>query len=217
MSNYNVINTKIQIQSKQVEKSHYNFSSYVGKDRWASYFHQIDETLNKSPETVLIIGKGDGIVGTILQKYLLVKQFDLDPDLDVDYCGSVSDASSIVSEKFDCVLCCQVLEHLPFELFEKSIKEICNITNKYLILSLPQVAWSVYFNIRLNWRIFSKSISFTKKNNHSCITSEHYWEIGHDEISLDMVSKVLLRYFDVLKSYSVRENSYHRFFILEKK
>ena len=51
----------------QVEPSHYSWTSYNGKDRWASYWHQIDEVLAVAPSSCVEIGVGTGDVRRALQ------------------------------------------------------------------------------------------------------------------------------------------------------
>ena len=53
----------------QVNKEHYEFSSYVTPERWNSYYYQIKEVMDYDKfKTVLVIGKGDGIVPGILKQ-----------------------------------------------------------------------------------------------------------------------------------------------------
>lgn len=40
-------------------------------------------------------------------------------------------------ESFDLVLCCEVLEHLPFEIYPKAIKEIERVAATYIIVTVP--------------------------------------------------------------------------------
>lgn len=124
---------------KQVDKKHYNFLNYVDKPRWNSYYKQIEEVLKEENENVLIIGAGDKIVPNILKtKMDEVKIFDIAEDLNPDYIGDILKVDNILEKNFDCVLCCQVLEHLPFDKFEKCIEKLEKITEKKCIISLPQ-------------------------------------------------------------------------------
>ena len=52
----------------QVAREHYDFRSYAAKPRFCSYWHQVDEVLAFRPETLLLIGGGDGLVAGILRQ-----------------------------------------------------------------------------------------------------------------------------------------------------
>lgn len=208
---------------KQVEKEHYNFLSYLNKARWNSYYHQIEEVLKSDSKSVLIIGKGDGIVPNILEEQVeKVKIFDIAEDLQPDYLGDILELSNIVDKKFDSILCCQVLEHLPFNKFEQCIYELSKITNNQIIISLPQknILFNIGFKIPKIPKIdinvyipkFYKNFVFEKEGN-----GEHYWELNVKNYPVNKIRKILKKYFILKREYTVKENLYHRFFILEKK
>lgn len=46
--------------TKQVEKSHYDFTRYMSRARWQSLWHQLDEVLQLHPARVLELGPGGG-------------------------------------------------------------------------------------------------------------------------------------------------------------
>ena len=208
---------------KQVEKEHYDFLSYLSKARWNSYYHQIEEVLKNNSQNALIIGKGDGIVPDILKKQIEeVKIFDIAEDLQPDYLGNILEMSNIINKKFDSILCCQVLEHLPFDKFEQCISELSKVTDKQVIISLPQK--NIFFNIgfkipkipKIDINIyiprFYKNFTFEKDGN-----GEHYWELNVKNYPVIRIRKILEKYFILKNEYTVKENSYHRFFILGKK
>lgn len=111
----------MQAGQKQVGKEHYDFDKYIDEYRWSSYYLQIKNVMRKDIKKVLIIGVGDGIVPNIikiLNSQINVVTFDFAQDLKPDIYGDVRKLSLIVTEQFDAIICCQVLEHLPFEEFE---------------------------------------------------------------------------------------------------
>jgi hypothetical protein len=60
----------------------YNFQRYVYFGRWASYWYQINEVLELKPESLLVVGIGDGTVIDILKKYINeIKTLDIDEKL----------------------------------------------------------------------------------------------------------------------------------------
>lgn len=122
---------------KQVNKSHYNFSEYTDKRRWASIWHQVDEICKLSPNTVLEIGPGPGTLKHIMHSLgINVQTVDLDPDLSPDYVASVTQLP-IQNCSFDLVCAFQVLEHLPFESSIIAFSEMVRVAKKYVLISLP--------------------------------------------------------------------------------
>ena len=52
---------------KQVDKGHYDFSSYMDKRRWASNWHQVDEVQRLQPSSVLEVGPGPGVFKAMMR------------------------------------------------------------------------------------------------------------------------------------------------------
>ncbi len=203
---------------KQVDKKHYEFNNYVGIPRWCSYWHQINEVLRTHADSLLIIGTGDSIVETILSTCVKkVNILDIDPELNPDYLTSVTEIDRVCTDKFDTVLCCQVLEHLPFSLFETAISQLAKVCQKYCIISLPQIRFMFRFALYIMNR--GRDYQFVKRRNNVSFSfnGEHYWEIGAKGCSLKDVMSVMEKYFDIEKRFTIKENSYHYFFILKNK
>ena len=210
----------------QVNKSHYDFLNYVKNDRWNSYYQQILETLNCDGENILYIGVGDNIVTDTLKKTgKNVRTLDFDKNLNPDYIGSVTEIKKILGkDKFDIIICCQVLEHIPFSKFESTIKQLAECTKKRLVLSLPNNNRKCSFSISvpkllgkhkklfLIKRRFSKTWDINKQGN-----GEHYWEIDAKGCpSRKEIKNIVKKYFPSLKFYTLFDNPYHMFFILDK-
>lgn len=100
----------------QVSREHY-FKDYDTKERWVSYWHQINEVLSTGSKSVLEIGLGNGIAADYLKKMGLgVTTVDIDPALNPDYICSVTELTKFLRLTFfDIVLCAEVLEHIPLE------------------------------------------------------------------------------------------------------
>ena len=123
---------------------------------------------------------------------------------------------------FDVVLAAEVLEHLPFVDFEKSLREMGRVSRKNIIISLPH--WGRHFSIdmrlpflkRLRWQL---KISFpSKKHRFIGGNHTHYWEIGKKNYSLKKIKKAINSAgFNISKDYIAFEMPYNHFFILEKK
>ncbi len=203
---------------KQVSATHYGFDRYINKNRWFSYYSQILEVLNSKAENVLIIGVGDGLVPLCIEKLgIKVKTFDFDIELNPDYVGDIINIKNILGNiQFDCILCCQVLEHIPYNHFNDILNSLETIS-KIVILSLPYRHKTLLgFSLKLpKFKNTSKVITIPCFWRKLEFNGEHYWEIGVSGYSLRKVIQDIKNYFKIERTYLVKENTYHRFFILK--
>ena len=192
---------------------------YDSKKRFCSYWHQINEIISLKPKKVLEIGIGNGFVTRYLRdKELNVTTLDIAHELRPDVAGAVL-AIPFKNCSFDVVVCCEVLEHLPYSEFSKALKEIHRVSRKHVVLSLPDVTTVYRINIELP-RIgpIKKLIShpFYRSTRHK-FDGEHYWEIGKTGYSLKRIElNIRQSGLSIIKTYRVFEFCYHRFFLLEK-
>jgi ubiquinone/menaquinone biosynthesis C-methylase UbiE len=123
------------------------------------------------------------------------------------------------SESFDVIACYEVLEHLPYSEFPKALKEIHRVSQKHVVLSLPDVTTVYRINLDLpRIRPIKRLVNHPlhRPVQHT-FDGEHYWEIGKTgyplkRIELDIRNAGL----KIIKTYRVFEFYYHRFFALEK-
>ena len=203
--------------SKQVNKEHYT-NNYNSKRRFASFWHQIDETLKNNPKNVLEIGKGSGFFSAFISSEgVNIKTLDIAEDLQPDIVASVLDMP-IPDNTFDTITCCQVLEHLPYNYFEQALREIARVSKENIIISLPDASMGWYYALHVPayGRVeFMLQLPMIFKKEH-IFDGEHYWEIGKKGYPL----RFILEAFDasnleLIKTYRVIENPYHRFFVLK--
>ncbi|MCR4324833.1 MAG: class I SAM-dependent methyltransferase [Candidatus Curtissbacteria bacterium] len=205
--------------SLQVKKDHYFNLKYDTKARWISYWYQIKEVISQNPREALEIGVGNKIVSDYLKKVgIIVKTCDFDERLKPDVVASVTKLP-FKKGSFDTVLCAEVLEHLPFREFKKSLKEIHRVTRKKAIITLPHISLTnLYFGFKiipfLPKREFAAKVDYPFKHKFE---GEHYWEIGKRGYGLKKVTEAISRTgFKVEKTYYPPENPKHQFFILKK-
>lgn len=210
-----------QIQSPtQVDKSHYFNVKYDTKERWSSYWYQIHDVLKQNPKSVLEIGVGNKTVSDYLRKLgMKVTTCDFDKNLNPDVTASVLDMP-FKENSFDAVLCAEVLEHLPFNNFQKALKEILRVTTSKAILTLPHLSLThIYFAGKLIPYVAKieamLKIDFPLARQFD---GEHYWEIGEKGYPLNKIIEAIQKSgFNVQKTYYPHENPRHQFFILQKK
>lgn len=191
---------------------------YNSKSRWLSYWYQISETLEVSPVNVLVIGKGSGItensIKLISNKEIQVLTLDIDKSTAPDIVGEATHLP-FKNNSFDVSLCCQVLEHLPFEQFSTALNELQRVTRKRVILSLPHGRKHIrisYDASLLGGKNIIIKYPFTKKY---CTSRHHRWEIGR-YVSRKQVINEMLKFFTIEKEFFNEINCYDRFFILRK-
>jgi ubiquinone/menaquinone biosynthesis C-methylase UbiE len=206
---------------KQVDKSHYNFASYMDKRRWTSIWHQLNEVIAQRPTSVLEVGPGSGTFKNAAASFgFNVKTLDIDPELNPDYVGSAT-AIPVEDHSVDVACAFQVLEHMPFEVSMQALKELCRVARRAVVISLPDVktSWATTLSIpKLGTIRFVLPRPGFKPQAHQ-FDGEHYWEISKQGYSLE---RVICEFGEVapeykLRTYRVHENQYHRFFILEKR
>lgn len=203
---------------KQVDKNHYRFSTYVGKRRWASIWHQLDEVLSLDPEEVLEIGPGPGIFKALASAFgVRVETLDIDPDLRPDHLGSAEDMP-FDDDSYDIVCAFQMLEHVPYQISLKILREMSRVARRHIVISLPDArpAWPYSFHIPAKGDLkFIVPFPRIALREHF-FDGEHYWEVNKKGHSLKKVISDLVTASNanLTKTFRVKELPYHRFFIL---
>lgn len=216
-----ITKTKVNIMRPQVTPSHYIGKKYDSKERFACYWHQINEVLKTKPKSVLEIGVGNRFVSDYLKKQgIKVTTADIDKRLKPDVVCSVTDLSKKFKENsFDTILCCEVLEHIPFSQFEKCLKEMSKITKRNVIISLPYDYFiSLFIHLRLP---FLKDLKLNLRipNYHKVhiFSGEHYWEVDKLGYSIKKIKSIVEEQFKINNFFYSKDNPYHLFFALNKR
>lgn len=201
---------------QQVNKDHYDLSKYSTVERWGSYYYQLKEVLALKPQEILEVGVGDKVFGNYIKSNSSIKytSVDIAADLGPDFVGNL-DRLPFPDRSYDVVCAFEVLEHLPFEKFEESLKEMKRVSKKFVVMSLPHFGppIQINFKIPLMPRVkFAFKLPFPKKH---VFKGEHFWEIGKKNYPLSRTCKVLERHFKLLKHFVPFENQYHHFFVLQ--
>jgi len=193
--------------------------NYNSKERWLSYWHQISEALEISPERVLVVGKGSGITENSITQLSNGKTdvltLDINNAVNSDIVGNVTELP-FRTGSFDVIICCQVLEHISFDKFPAALGELHRVGGRRVVLSLPhkrkhfKIAYHIPF---LKERTFIIKHPLTARH---CSSKQHYWEIGRG-VSRRQVVRHMTRLFSIEKEYLNEINCEHRFFILKKK
>lgn len=183
-------------REKNLKYSDYITEGYFQREQWDSFRFQAYSVYKLIGEngSVYEIGKGNGFVGAILQTigidYVSV---DINANLMPTYVADISDINMQGFKERDCVLCSEVLEHIPFNLFGVCIENLYKLSGKYVVLSLPDITV------------------------HGEMASMHFWEVNSsDETNIEKINQIINRFFNINDCGMIPNNQYHRYWILEK-
>ena len=192
--------------------------AYDSKERFVSYWHQINEIIKLNPNNILEIGVGTRFVSRYLkERNFKIITADINLHLKSDLLANILNLP-FKDKQFEAISCCQVLEHLPYEFFENALAELYRVSRSYVILSLPDASMVYPIFIKIPGFEALKSLIpvpgyLIPANGHDY----HYWEIGQKRYPLKIISKIILqRGFTISKTFRPFEYYYHRFFILKK-
>lgn len=189
---------------------------YFSTTQWMSFRSQIEGVRIFNPQTVLEIGVGNGFVSSILRNCgYSVTTMDINPGLKPDYTGSITDINNVFADKlFDVVLCAEVLEHLPFNLFLSCIQNIEKVSNMGAVITLPNAKRQV---INIYGHIPKININIFWGLGVNKVPPEHHWEIdSKKETKLKNITRTMNKYFILEDIRRIEGNPYHMRFLLRK-
>lgn len=204
-----------------LEKAVYYSDGYFKRAQLRSLSEQIALVYESGAKRLLEVGLGNGFVSSFLKRSgMSVTTMDVNPNLEPDIVASVANLNQYFdSKEFDCLLCCEVLEHLPFDQFEGIVCEMARVTSRHLIISLPLTTRQVlkcgfsFKFLKFKERFLGFRIRLPKRK----IYAGHHWELGSsDYCSLGNVVSLLREHFPKVTHQMGERDYYHMFFICEK-
>lgn len=196
--------------------SRFSFDAYERPTRWASYWTQLKWSLSGPEGPVLLVGIGSGTTERELRaRRDDVRTLDLDRTLEPDVVASV-ESMPFDDGTFAVAVCCQVLEHLPWEAFEPSVRELRRVTSGRLVLSVPDVHWYVGLSAVAGIRIIKRSLRIDLPRlfgRQLPAGSRHCWEIGRGRSADELRNALTRAGWTVHEEFRDDANPYHRFYI----
>jgi ubiquinone/menaquinone biosynthesis C-methylase UbiE len=192
--------------------------SYDTKERFASYWNQINEVAKLNPRSVLEVGIGYAFVSSYLRRWgFNVTTLDVCREFQPDVTGSVI-CLPLKTDFFDLCLCCEVLEHLPYSEFTKALQELRRVSSSYVVLSLPDASSYIGLQIKGLIGLPPKLLSLPQLSHRKHVfNGYHYWEIGKQGYSLGRILRVIQgSNFGLERTYRLFDCPYHRMFVLRK-
>ena len=185
-----------------------NYGDYlkgIDLSNWYRYYFIIKEVINLKPKNILEIGVGNEIVKNCLQKFVKdYKVMDINPKLNPDILSDLRNFHQELKEKFDCLICAEVLEHMPFGDLEKNLTNLYNylINGGKAIITVPHrrariliitpFSYQKPLIITLPGWLKSSPKSFYRQfiKRKIWIDPHHCWEIGDGKIKKKDVENV---------------------------
>ena len=194
-------------------KEAYLSENYFSLKQLFSLAHQLHSIHRLRPEGILEIGIGNGFVSTFLRRagYDVVTA-DINSHLEPDVVAAIGDLPAhLAGREFDLVVCCEVLEHMPFEELEQNIAVMSRLGRR-LFLTIPDSrrVFGIGGIVRLpKWAPFILN-RYVAVPGNGRVGPAHFWEIGSSPgTSMEVIETTLGRYYRDIRSERFALNPYH--------
>ncbi len=206
-------------REKSLERDRYLNEGYFSIWAMSSFIHQIHDIYNLKPKNIIEIGIGNGFTSSYLKSAGYdITTCDINENLKPDHVLPVQELETVFANgQFDLAVCCEVLEHIPFEEFEPAIAAIAAVSDR-LYLTLPNYqkffGFSGYFDVPRIRQLFNLGLYLPIPHK---IIPEHFWELDSHKYSKSKnIISILKKYFPKVKTRNYKLNRYHRAFICTK-
>lgn len=191
-----------EVREGGLPRAAYYSEVYLSLPQLYAQAFQIEQAYQMASKSVVEIGIGNGLVASMLRGAGMdVLTVDINPNLEPDICASFHELGRLSTEmeRFDLVLCCEVLEHLPFEMIDACLATIARLGSAAFI-TLPRARRAFGFSLacwlprmaprRLAWFVDSPRI----KRRFS---EGHCWELGSSAATSEKATlEKLQQYFE---------------------
>tara|TARA_Y100000994_G_C15513319_1_gene368498 strand:- start:44 stop:694 length:651 start_codon:yes stop_codon:yes gene_type:complete len=191
-----------------------NWHEYYSEKRITHQWRQVNLLKDLPVKNILEVGPYLGLVTAMLAS-AGYKVTTLDIDTKSHQVGATGHITADIRkikydqiDGFDAILCCETLEHIPWDEIDRILLVFAQTTAPYLLISVPyegaQFAFELYFN-RYYWRRrshFKKGRLFKSFSEyHGTDWEPHKWEIGYKGRSLkDLKTKIKATGFRIEKT-----------------
>lgn len=197
----------------------YDPLAYLSPRRMASIAYQFRFIGMYFPRaSVLEIGVGAGLTTALLRKLgNRVTTIDVNATLNPDRVGSVTELPCRPAE-FDAFLCCQVLEHLQWDLLASALRELHRVSKLGGVISVPTNRARLLITKHDSKRSGSRRLPMWSRSSQPMRNKDgaHYWELESNVTTNEFRSEVRSVGFDIVEELQPVENLYHHFFVLRK-
>lgn len=200
-------------RERNLPKSSYFGEHYFGLQQLFSFSYQIHDIYHLKPSNILEIGVGNGFTSSFLRRSGFdVTTADINPGLEPDICCSIEELPHHVGQgNYDLIVCCEVLEHMPFDEFVGNIEVIRSI-GKRLYLTLPNYNKVFGFSGLIRIPKFAQKIvqkQFEMPGDKQ-LPPEHYWEVGSSPTThRKEIRRILNNFYQAVDVTNYGLNPYH--------
>lgn len=193
---------------------------------WFRFFYITKDILEFSPEKIIEVGEGSGIVKNILKDVVLeYKTIDITDKMKPDFVSDIRNKIPELNSNTDCLIAADILEHIPFDDLDMALTNICGYLkeNGRAYITIPHRASYFLFmdprTIPFVLRVptgFCSLGSFYRRfiKRKIWIDPGHEWETGDGKHKIsDVEEKFKKAGFKMLKRKTLL---YVDFWILEK-
>jgi hypothetical protein len=207
------------LRESQVPADAYQSGAAIARRHIYSIAEQVYLVGELGGGRVLEIGIGNGLAAGMLRGLGNdVVTFDINPQLQPDICGDFTSHDISSLGRFDVVLCCEVLEHLPFEGFEHCVSRLAQIAPA-AVVTLPCVRRFWGFGgvfqvppLLRRYGVVGMRLPLGRK-----IPPYHCWEIDSSpQTAMRSVRSVFRRHFSTVRSCFEPVNPYHQVFLCKQ-
>ena len=201
--------------------------------RWMSFREQVSLSHVENPKNILEIGKGNGLYCAMMKAFdYEIDTLDINEYYQPTYVGDICDVN--IKKKYDLVVGFQILQHIEKSKLNAAIKNMCSISDRCIILSIPHFS-PQYFSLKfvipdffkkVGLRTdydFYKRVKLKKYKDREYSLDEkshqaHYWELGRGTMNEQKFCNHFTDFgFKLTKSFSPSDFPYHSFFVFHKK
>lgn len=205
---------------KSLSKADYFNEAYFDIRQLMAQMMQIKLIYSMKPKSMFEIGIGNGLTSSFIRSSgIEVLTADINPNLGPDICCPISEVpDKLAGRKFDVVVCCEVLEHMPLEELDRNIEILSAIGNR-LFLTLPEYTQSfglsgVFKLPRVPAKDFFFHLFVRKRIDLK--GTEHFWEVGSEGSSKrNAIVERLKKHFGSVKTGRISFQPNQIYFIAE--
>lgn len=188
-------------------------SKYFDYSDWFRFYPIVKDAIDMKSQHILEIGAGGGTVRDLLvnnvEEYITL---DINPNLKPDIVGNITDWYPSLVNRFDLIICTEVLEHIDFDAVVNVLRDVyCYLVPKgKLIITVPHQRLYFMWMIPTNkpYTITMPRLFMSKR-----IDPYHKWEIDGN-VSQKEVERMFIR--ASLKKRVFRKILSNDYWILEK-